>query len=152
MTQKHITDIKLRQTQQLLFLAYRDFTNDADVLLTHYGFGRAHHRVIHFVGTNPGITVGKLLAILKITKQSLARVLSQLVQKKFIYQKKGKKDRRQKLLFLTSKGWNLMNKLSAIQNRRLATAFKASGKEAVKGFCTVLEQMIDVKDRHWSLK
>src|SRR3546814_6932564 len=96
---------------ELLFFAYRDFTGEPDKILVDYGFGRAHHRVIYFVGRNPGITVSELLAILRITKQSLSRVLGQLVREGFITQRPGLRDRRQRLLALTDKGRELENKL-----------------------------------------
>ena len=88
---------------ELLFYAYRDFTGDPDEALRSYGFGRAHHRVVHFVARNPGISVTELLAILKITKQSLSRVLSQLVEEDFVRQEKGAQDRRRRLLYLTAR-------------------------------------------------
>ena len=94
---------ELRQGIEMLFYAYRDFTAEADAMLAQYGFGRAHHRVIYFVGRNPGMTVSALLAILKITKQSLSRVLSQLVKKGLITQRQGPRDRRQRLLELPTR-------------------------------------------------
>ena len=97
---------------ELLFYAYRDFTSDPDEILKAYGFGRAHHRVVHFVGRNPGVTVTELLMILKVTKQSLSRVLSQLVTEEFVKQAKGKRDRRQRLLSLTDRGEVLFSELS----------------------------------------
>src|SRR3970040_2057216 len=103
---------ELRQGMELLFYAYRDFTAEPDAILATYGFGRAHHRVIYFVGRTPRITVSELLAILKITKQSLSRVLGQLVREGFIVQHPGPRDRRQRLLELTPKGVALENMLS----------------------------------------
>src|SRR5262252_10789208 len=96
-----------RQGIELLFFAYRDFTAEPDAILEHYGFGRAHHRVVHFVGRHPHMTVGELLGILRITKQSLSRVLGQLVRQDFILQRSGSRDRRQRLLELTPKGLEL---------------------------------------------
>src|SRR5712691_8115746 len=95
------TEDEVRQGIELLFFAYRDFTAEPDAILRQYDFGRAHHRVIHFVGRRPEMTVGELLGILRITKQSLSRVLSQLVQQGFIIQRSGPRDRRQRLLDLT---------------------------------------------------
>ncbi len=89
---------------ELLFFAYRDFTGDPDAILAEYGFGRAHHRVLHFVNRNPGLRVANLLEILKITKQSLARVLKQLIGEGFITQRAGAEDRRERLLYVTVKG------------------------------------------------
>src|SRR5215210_6267990 len=87
---------------ELLFFAYRDFVSDPDEILSQFGFGRAHHRVVHFVGRDPGMTVQQLLDILRITKQSLGRVLKELIDKGYVFQKEGETDRRQRLLFLTS--------------------------------------------------
>ena len=102
---------------ELLFFAYRDFVSDADDVLANYGFGRAHHRVLHFVNRNPGMKVADLLDILKITKQSLGRVLKQLVDNGFIEQKEGENDRRQRLLYTTPKGEALALKLAGLQGR-----------------------------------
>ena len=89
---------------ELLFFAYRDFVTEADDVLAKFGFGRAHHRVLHFVNRNPGMKVAELLDILKITKQSLGRVLKQLVDQGYVVQKEGASDRRQRLLYVTAKG------------------------------------------------
>ena len=134
---------ELRQAMELLFFAYRDFTAEPDKILTRYGFGRAHHRVIYFVGRHPSITVSELLAILGITKQSLSRVLSQLVQEDFVMQRKGTSDRRQRLLTLTDKGRALERELSENQRARVARAYRAAGAEAVEGFRTVLLGVMD---------
>src|SRR6201984_1310781 len=109
---------EVRQGIELLFFAYRDFTAEPDAILARYGFGRAHHRVIHFVGRHPRMTVSELLAILRITKQSLSRVLGQLIRQEFIVQQKGSHDRRQRLLQLTPKGRDLERRLSAPQRAR----------------------------------
>ena len=98
------SDEAVREGIELLFFAYRDFTAEPDAILAEYGFGRAHHRVVHFVGRHPQMTVGELLAILRITKQSLGRVLGQLVRQGFIAQHRGPDDRRQRLLELTDSG------------------------------------------------
>src|SRR5258708_10326529 len=108
-----MADEEVRQGMELLFFAYRDFTAEPDAILARYGFGRAHHRVIHFVGRHPQMTVGELLAILRITKQSLSRVLGQLVRQNFILQQPRSHDRRQRLLELTPKGRDLERQLSA---------------------------------------
>src|SRR5712692_6800174 len=109
------TEDEVRQGIELLFFAYRDFTAEPDAILTQYDFGRAHHRVIHFVGRHPQMTVGELLGILRITKQSLSRVLGQLVRQGFIIQHRGTEDRRQRLLELTEKGHELEQRLSEPQ-------------------------------------
>lgn len=129
---------ELRQGMELLFFAYRDFTAEADAILARYGFGRAHHRVVHFVGRHPRITVGELLAILHITKQSLSRVLGQLVRQGFIVQHPGPRDRRQRLLELTAKGREIERLVSEPQRRRLARAYREAGAQAVEGFRQVL--------------
>jgi len=137
----------LRQGIELLYFAYRDFTAEPDAILAEYGFGRAHHRVIHFVGGNPRITVSELLAILKITKQSLSRVLGQLVREEFIIQHEGRQDRRQRLLELTASGVALERRLSESQRRRFADAYRNAGAEAVEGYRKVLMGMISEEDR-----
>ena len=128
----------LRQGIELLFYAYRDFTAEADAMLLQYGFGRAHHRVIYFVGRNPGMPVAQLLDILRITKQSLSRVLGQLVRQGFIVQRTGKSDRRQRLLELTPKGVELERELSENQRHRIARAYAEAGAQAVEGFRKVM--------------
>jgi DNA-binding MarR family transcriptional regulator len=138
----------VRQGIELLFFAYRDFTAEPDAILEEYGFGRAHHRVVHFVGRHPQMTVGELLGILRITKQSLNRVLGQLVRQGFIVQRQGAHDRRQRLLELTDQGRELERRLSAPQRARVAGAFRAAGGQAVDGFRKVLLDIIaDEEDR-----
>jgi DNA-binding MarR family transcriptional regulator len=107
---------------ELLFFAYRDFVGDADAVLAEFGFGRAHHRVLHFVNRNPGMKVAELLDILKITKQSLGRVLKQLLDEGYVEQKEGATDRRQRLLYLTVKGDKLASRLAALQAARIGRA------------------------------
>jgi DNA-binding MarR family transcriptional regulator len=137
----------LRQGIELLYFAYRDFTAEPDAILAEYGFGRAHHRVIYFVGRHPKITVSELLAILKITKQSLSRVLGHLVREGFIVQHEGVRDRRQRLLELTEKGVALERRLSESQRKRIAAAYREAGAEAVQGYREVLLGMISPEDR-----
>jgi DNA-binding MarR family transcriptional regulator len=138
----------VRDGIELLFFAYRDFTVEPDAILARYGFGRAHHRVIHFVGRHPQMTVSELLGILRITKQSLSRVLSELVQQGFIAQRPGLHDRRQRLLELTAEGRALESQVSAPQRARVAEAYRQAGASAVDGFRKVLLAIIaDVGDR-----
>ena len=111
----YLREDEVRQGIELLFYAYRDFTAEPDAMLERYGFGRAHHRVIYFVGRHPQMTVTELLGILRITKQSLSRVLGQLVRQGFIVQRTGRSDRRQRLLELTVKGVELERQLSENQ-------------------------------------
>jgi len=138
---------ELRQGMELLFYAYRDFTAEPDSILAKYKLGRAHHRVIYFVGRYPSISVSELLGILRITKQSLSRVLSELVRQGFITQQPGQRDRRQRLLQLTAKGAELERKLSESQRQRVARAYRAAGAEAVEGYRKVLSGMVDEDGR-----
>lgn len=131
---------------ELLFFAYRDFISDPDAALLSYGFGRAHHRVIHFVNRHPGIRVADLLDILKITKQSLSRVLGQLLRQGFIQQRPGA-DRRQRLLDLTASGAELERRLTEDQRALVARAYRAAGADAVDGFRNVLFGLINEEDR-----
>jgi DNA-binding MarR family transcriptional regulator len=143
-----LREADLRQGIELLFFAYRDFTAGPDAMLARYGFGRAHHRVIYFVGRHPAINVTELLGILRIRKQSLSRVLSQLVKQGFIRQKPGARDRRQRLLELTEKGVALERDLSENQRGRVGRAYRAAGPEAVEGFHRVMLGIIsDEADR-----
>ena len=138
---------------ELLFFAYRDFISDPDEVLATFGFGRAHHRVLHFVTRTPGLKVAELLDILKITKQSLSRVLAQLVQQGFIIQRPGSQDRRQRLLDLTLKGRELERRLSAPQRARVGNAYSRAGPQAVDGFREVLLGIIaDEGDRRRFLR
>jgi len=138
---------ELRQGIELVFFAYRDFTAEPDEILAKFKFGRAHHRVIYFVGRNPGMTVSELLDILRITKQSLSRVLGQLVREGFITQRPGPRDRRQRLLELTQKGVDLERQLTETQRARIAAAYREAGAEAVEGYRKVLLGMINEEDR-----
>ena len=137
---------------ELLFYAYRDFTSDPDEILKAYGFGRAHHRVVHFVGRNPSVTVTELLTILKVTKQSLSRVLSQLINEGFVLQRKGSRDRRQRLLSLTERGETLFSELSGPQKARVAGAYRQAGTEAVAGYRKVLAVLLNYEEREAVLK
>lgn len=132
---------------ELLFFAYRDFTTDPDRLLDQYGFGRAHHRVLHFVNRNPGLRVADLLHILQITKQSLARVLKQLIDEGFIAQRSGKADRRERLLYATAKGAKLAEKLADLQVGRIGAALAAAGPGADEMTRRFLFAMIGEKDQ-----
>jgi len=132
---------------ELLFFAYRDFVGDPDEVLIKLGFGRAHHRVLHFVNRNPGMKVADLLDVLKITKQSLGRVLKQLIDDGYVVQKEGANDRRQRLLYATAAGQALAMKLAALQTARISRVVAElgpSGREAARRF---LAGMIDAADR-----
>jgi len=132
---------------ELLFFAYRDFIGDADDVLARFGFGRAHHRVLHFVSRNPGMKVADLLHILNITKQSLGRVLKQLVDQDYVVQKEGENDRRQRLLYATPKGEALSMKLALLQTGRIARALGELEPGAHDAACRFLTAMIDTSDR-----
>jgi len=126
---------------ELLFFAYRDFTSDPDQILADYGFGRAHHRVLHFVNRMPGLTVAELLDVLKITKQSLARVLKQLIDTGHIIQVQGPRDRRQRELYPTAKGRALMLALARPQSRRIHDALQgasAAERTAIERFLKLM--------------
>jgi DNA-binding MarR family transcriptional regulator len=126
---------------ELLFFAYRDFVSDPDEVLARFGFGRAHHRVLHFVNRHPGMKVADLLDILKITKQSLGRVLKQLMDEGYVIQKEGENDRRQRLLHATAKGEALAMRLAGLQTTRIARALSELGPdshEAARRFLTAL--------------
>ena len=133
----------LRRGIELLFYAYRDFTSEADSILSEIGLGRAHHRVLYFVGKYSGMTVSDLLIILRITKQSLSRVLSHLIAEGYVRQQIGDIDKRQRLLFLTSKGSALEARLTDIQCKRFANAYLQSGASDVAGFEQVLNALLD---------
>lgn len=134
---------EIRTAQDLLFFAYRDFTNAADVILEELGLGRAHHRALHFIGRNPGLPVSDLLSILCITKQSLARVLGALMDQGYVAQTPGRADRRQRLLTLTPTGAALERRLFERQRERLASAYREAGGTAVEGFRRVMRSIID---------
>ncbi len=140
-------DSAVRRAQDLLFFAYRDFTNAADVLLEELGLGRAHHRALHFIGRRPGMTVTELLGILRITKQSLARVLGDLVTLGHVAQTPGGADRRQRLLRLTPQGAELEQRLFDRQKARLAPAFAHAGPDAFAGFEATMRAIMDPATR-----
>ena len=135
---------------ELMFFAYRDFVADADHILEGLKFGRAHHRVLHFVGRNQGLTVAGLLDILKITKQSLARVLKDLIDQGYVFQREGAEDRRQRLLHLTPEGEALRAKLIAPQIARFEMACKETGLMPEE-YGQVLVSLIDVANQPLAL-
>jgi DNA-binding MarR family transcriptional regulator len=142
-----LPEAKLLEFAELLFFAYRDFTRDPDAILKDFGFGRAHHRVLHFVNRHSGLRVADLLDILNITKQSLSRVLKQLIDKGYIVQQAGSSDRRERLLFPTDKGRALAERLAAPQSVRLAAALTAAGPGAETILRRFLEAMINAEER-----
>ena len=138
-----LTEAELRRGIELMFFAYRDFTGEADMLLAGYGLGRAHHRALYFIGRHPDMPVSDLLEILNITKQSLSRVLSQLIDEDYVEQRSGVHDRRQRLLRLTEKGRKLEQDVNDVQSKRFAKAYSKCGVGAVDGFQRVLSQLLD---------
>ena len=142
-----LTDEQLRKGIEAMFFAYRGFTADPDRILAKYGYGRAHHRAIHFVRRNPGTTVNNLLDILGVTKQSLNRVLRTLVNDGLVDSRIGTRDKRERNLYLTGSGEALERELSDAQRARMRAAFLEAGPEAVHGFRTVLEAMMDPDQR-----
>jgi DNA-binding MarR family transcriptional regulator len=138
-----LTDEHLRQGIEAMFFAYRGFTADPDKILAGLSYGRAHHRAIHFINRAPGTTVNNLLHILGVTKQSLNRVLRTLIEDGLVESKVGMADKRERHLFLTDAGRTLEQTLSDAQRARMRMAFRDAGPEAVAGFRTVLEAMMD---------
>ncbi|MDE2333811.1 MAG: MarR family transcriptional regulator [Rhodospirillales bacterium] len=145
----YLREEELRAAQDLLFFAYRDFTGAADSMLEELGFGRAHHRALHFIGRHPGLAVSDLLGILRITKQSLARVLGLLVAKGLVEQRPGRDDRRQRLLYLTDSGRALERQVFERQREQLARAYRDAGPQAVEGFRRVLRGIANQQGRAW---
>jgi DNA-binding MarR family transcriptional regulator len=133
---------ELRLAQDLLFFGYRDFTAGADAILAELGLGRAHHRVLHFVGRRPGISVGELLGILGVTKQSLGRVLTPLVEGGLVRASAGRSDRRQRLLSLSPEGEALERRLFERQRERVVRAYREAGPAAVDGFRRVMRGLL----------
>jgi DNA-binding MarR family transcriptional regulator len=136
-------EAEMRLAQDLLFFACRDFTNAADKVLEELDLGRTHHRALHFIGRNPGLTVAALLAILRINKQSLARVLNQLLDQGYVSQAPGFEDRRMRLLTLTEQGQALERRLFDCQRELLSEAYRQAGPQAVDGFRTVMRAMME---------
>ena len=147
--QSHLTavDAAIVELIELLFFAYRDFTCEPDAILKDFRFGRAHHRVIHFVGRNPGIRIAELLLILAITKQSLGRVLRELVETGYVEQREGPADRRQRLLYLTEDGNRLHARLMTPQIRRVRAALDRAGAREDGEYRAVLFGLVDVANR-----
>jgi DNA-binding MarR family transcriptional regulator len=142
------TDASAVRFVELLFFAYREFTQEPDEILDEFGFGRAHHRVLHFVHRNPGLRVADLLEVLRITKQSLARVLKQLIEDEFVRQVPGQSDRRERHLFVTERGKLLAEKLLRLQTYRIAKALSAAGPDAEDVIRRFLMEIIAEGDRN----
>ena len=138
-----LTDEQLRKGIEAMFFAYRGFTADPDRILETQGYGRAHHRALHFINRTHGTTVNNLLSTLGVTKQSLNRVLRTLIEDGLVESRVGRKDRRERNLYLTEKGEVLERALSEAQRERMRAAYRAAGPQAVAGFRQVLEAMMD---------
>lgn len=142
-----LTDDQLRRGIEAMFFAYRAFTADPDMILAELDYGRAHHRALHFIHRDPGLTVTALLAVLGVTKQSLNRVLRTLIDDGLVESRVGRRDRRERLLHLTAAGTALERRLSEAQRARMRAAYRRAGPQAVAGFRQVLEAMMDPETR-----
>lgn len=149
-----LTDDQLGRGIEAMFFAYRGFTADPDRILENYAYGRAHHRALHFIRRSPGTTVNNLLATLGVTKQSLNRVLRTLIEDGLVESRVGRRDKRERHLFLTTKGVTLEHELSEAQRRRMRAAYRTAGPAAVAGFRQVLEAMMEpeMRRQYQSLK
>lgn len=142
-----LTDDQLRRGIEAMFFAYRAFTADPDLILADLDYGRAHHRALHFINRDPGLTVTALLAVLGVTKQSLNRVLRTLIDDGLVESRVGRRDRRERQLYLTPQGTALERRLSESQRARMRAAYRKAGPQAVAGFRQVLEAMMDPETR-----
>ncbi|MCB1338452.1 MAG: MarR family transcriptional regulator [Maritimibacter sp.] len=138
-----LTDEQLRKGIEAMYFAYRGFTADPDRILEQKGYGRAHHRALHFIHRSPGTTVNNLLSILGVTKQSLNRVLRALIDDGLVEARVGTRDKRERHLHLTREGAALERAISEVQRERMRAAYREAGPEAVRGFRQVLEAMMD---------
>jgi len=142
-----LREAEIRRGIELLYFGYGTLTRAADEVLARHGLGRAHHRAMYFIARRSGLTVGELLKLLAITKQSLGRVLSDLTERDLVGTASGSIDRRQKLLRLTPTGATLEHELFEAFRERLAAAYRHAGQEAVTGFWQVLEGLMPIEDR-----
>lgn len=149
-----LTDEQLRKGIEAMFFAYRGFTADPDRILAEHGYGRAHHRALHFINRTHGTTVNNLLSVLGVTKQSLNRVLRTLIEDGLVESRVGRTDRRERNLYLTETGQTLERKLSEAQRERMRAAYRIAGPQAVAGFRQVLEAMMDdeIRRQYLALK
>jgi DNA-binding MarR family transcriptional regulator len=147
-----LTDEQLRKGIEAMYFAYRGFTADPDRILDQYAYGRAHHRAVHFINRQPGLTVTALLAVLGVTKQSLNRVLRTLIEDGLVENRVGRRDKRERHLYLTETGAALERELSEAQRGRMRAAYRSAGPQAVAGFRQVLEAMMDPEmRRHYQM-
>lgn len=147
----YLTDEQMRLSAELMFFAYRAFTQDPDEILREHGYWRAHHRALHFISARSGLSVSELMDILGVTKQSLNRVLRELVDNGLVEHSVAKDDRRRRLLRLTKAGAALERSLADAQRSRMRRAFREAGPDAVAGFRLVLERMLDPETRALAL-
>ena len=147
-----LTDDQLLQGIELMYFAYKGFTSDPDLILQNYTYGRAHHRAVHFINRRKGLKVNDLLDILGITKQSLNRVLRQLINDGLVESRVGRQDKRERNLFLTDDGEKLERQLSDAQRKRMRSAYRAAGPDAVMGFRLVLEKIMDGEMQRGSIE
>ena len=138
-----ISEDDLRDSIEAMFFAYRGFTADADRILEERGYGRAHHRALHFIHRSPGTTVNNLISILGVTKQSLNRVLRALIEDGLVESRVGRRDKRERHLRLTALGADLVAALSQAQRARMRAAFGDAGPAAAEGYLQVLVAMLD---------
>tara|TARA_Y100000590_G_C15170505_1_gene807162 strand:- start:97 stop:582 length:486 start_codon:yes stop_codon:yes gene_type:complete len=146
LTPLFLSEKEIRKIIEIMFFSYRDFTAGPDKILEKINFGRAHHRIIYFVGKKKSITIKDLLAILQITKQSLSRVLNQLVKEKYILVSTGD-DKRTKNLSLTNKGKELENQLSNVQIKKIKNIIKNVNEDEINSFKMILYKMIDDQNK-----
>ena len=137
-----LTDEQLRNGIEAMYFAYRSFTAGPDRILKSYGYGRAHHRALHFINRYPGTTSSELIKILEVSRQSLSLVLRQLIADEIVVIRDPSKDRRKRHIHLTERGKRLEAELSNVQKSRMRIAYRAAGPEAVSGFRTVLDRLI----------
>ncbi len=147
-----LTDDQLLQGIELMYFAYKGFTSDPDLILQNYTYGRAHHRAVHFINRRKGLKVNDLLDILGITKQSLNRVLRRLINDGLVESRVGRQDKRERNLFLTDDGEKLERQLSDAQRKRMRSAYRAAGPDAVMGFRLVLEKIMDGEMQRGSIE
>ena len=147
-----LTDDQLLQGIELMYFAYKGFTSDPDLILQNYTYGRAHHRAVHFINRRKGLKVNDLLDILGITKQSLNRVLRQLINDGLVESRVGRQDKRERNLFLTDDGEKLDRQLSDAERKRMWSAYREAGPDAVMGFRLVLEKIMDGEMQRGSIK
>ena len=139
----YLKDVQLKEFIEKIFLSYRETFSDAKKILEKYSIGVAHHKVIHILSLYEGITISELLKKLKITKQSLNRVLKDLIKLEAIEFKKDQKDTRLKHVYLSEKGIKLFEEIFSVQKKRISKALLNSNSKEVLSFNNVLKKIID---------